>query len=179
MVTILRNSPWHEKIESKRGDYGEELVAKILDQCGFDVYQSITAKPHGRDFYIDLNKTLLFAAEVKTKNMMKKYRETGIDYRNFKEYQEFWLQTRVPVLLVFVDPSKKSIYGNFLHFLEEPRVQDGIKYPKTIAPKFNRTGGLIRYYPEDAMLPIGTLTDEDVAILEQYNTSLYQGGNNS
>lgn len=173
MGTILRNSLWHEKTETKRGDYGEECVYKILDQCGFVVYQARTDKAHSHDFSVELNKKLLFTVEVKTKSMMRKYRETGIDYKKYIEYRELCVQTRVPLLLIFVDPSKKKIYGNFLHVLEEPRIQDGIKYPKTKAPVRNKTGDLIRYYPEDAMLDIGTLTDDDVAELEKYNKSLY------
>lgn len=173
MGTILRNSPWHDKREVIKGDYGEELVRRILEQHGFIVYQAVTEGAHLIDFIVELDKNLIFAVDVKTKEMMKKYAETGFDYSNYEHYRDFSTRAHMPVLIAFVDPSKKTIYGNFLSVLDEPRIQAGIKYPKTMPAKFFKTGQMIRYYPECAMLPLGTLTDDDATFLKQHSASHY------
>lgn len=67
MAIIQRNSAWHDKNEVRKGDYGEELVRRILEQCGFVVYQAITEKAHLIDFIVELDKNLIFAVDVKTK----------------------------------------------------------------------------------------------------------------
>lgn len=173
MATIQRNSAWHQLTEVKKGDYGEELVRKALEDCGFVVYQAITEKAHLIDFIVERHKNLIFAVDVKTKEMMKKYAETGFNYSHFKEYQAFSERSRLPVLIAFVDKSKKKIYGNFLSVLEEPRQQHNINYPKTMPAKFYKQGDLIRYYPECAMLPLGDLTDNDVEILTRSTFTHY------
>ncbi len=173
MGMILRNSPWHDKHEVKKGDYGEELVRRILESHGFVVYQAVTEGAHLIDFIVELDKNLIFAVDVKTKEMMIKYAETGFNYSNYEHYRDFSTRARMPVLIAFVDPRKKTIYGNFLSVLDEPRIQAGIKYPKTMPAKHYKTGQLIRYYPECAMLPLGTLTDIDVAYLKRHSTGHY------
>ena len=173
METIPKNSPWHDKREVKKGEYGEELVRRILERNGFKVYQAVTDGSHLIDFIVERDKNLIFAVEVKTKSMMKKYAETGINYDHYKEYRDFSIKARMPVLLAFVDSSKKAIYGNFLSVLDEPRIQAGIQYPKTMPAKFYQQGKMIRYYPEMAMLPIGILSDRDVAFLSQHSATHY------
>lgn len=173
MATIQRNSPWHDKTEVKRGDYGEELVRKILEQHNFIVYQAITDGAHLIDFIIELNKNFIFAVDVKTKSMMKKYAETGIDYDSYQYYRDFSQKAHMPVLLVFVDPSKGKIYGNFLSVLDEPRIQYGIRYPKTMATKYDGRNKKIRYYPECAMLPLGEISPREVDFLNSCYTGNY------
>lgn len=173
MAIIQRNSAWHDKNEVRKGDYGEELVRRILEQCGFVVYQAITEKAHLIDFIVELDKNLIFAVDVKTKPMMVKYRETGFNYSQYEHYRDFSKRARMPVLIAFVDQKEKAIYGNFLNVLDEPRIQNGIKYPKTMPAKYYKSGTLIRYYPECAMLPLGELTDIDVAALERHSASHY------
>lgn len=173
MATILRNSQWHNRPEVKMGDYGEEIVRAILEKCGFIVYQAVSEGAHLIDFVVERNKDLIFAIDVKTKAMMKKYAETGFNYSHYQHYRDFSQRSHMPVFIVWVDPSKKTIYGNFLHVLDEPRVQNGIKYPKTMPAKFHKTGELIRYYPECAMLHIGSLSDFDVQYLNAHSTKHY------
>lgn len=173
MATIQKNSPWHNRIEVKKGDYGEELVLHILEHCGFKVYRAVTEGAHLIDFLIERDKNLIFAVDVKTKPMMKKYAETGFNYKHYEEYRDFSRKSRMPVLIVFVDEDKKAIYGNFLHVLDEPRIQNGIRYPKTMPAKFYNTGDLIRYYPACAMLPIGTLNEQHITYLKRHSRMHY------
>lgn len=173
MVMIQKNLEWHNLPEVKIGDYGEQLVRNILERHGFKVYQAITEGAHLIDFIVENNKKLIFAVEVKTKPMMIKYRETGFNYKHYEHYRDFSLRAHMPVLIVFVDSSKGKIYGNFLSVLDEPRIQDGIKYPKTMPAKFYKTGDLIRYYPEDAMLFIAKLSDSDCQNLQRSRTAHY------
>lgn len=173
MATILRNSAWHDKPEVKMGDYGEELVRIILEACGFIVYQAVTEGAHLIDFIVELNKNLIFAVDVKTKAMMKKYAETGFDFSQYEKYRKFSQRAHMPVLIIWVDPLNKTIYGNFLHVLDEPRIQNDIKYPKTMPAKFYKQGELIRYYPKCAMLPIGTLTDADADFINKHSIKHY------
>lgn len=173
MATIQHVSPWHEKPEVKMGDYGELLVRNILENCGFIVYQAVTEGAHLIDFIVELNKNLIFAVDVKTKAMMIKYAETGFNYSAYQHYRDFFQRSHMPVLIVWVDPLNKTIYGNFLHVLDEPRIQNDIKYPKTMPAKFYKQGELIRYYPKCAMLHIGTLTEDDVTLLQRHYTGHY------
>lgn len=173
MAMKLKNSAWHDLCEVKKGDYGESLVRRILEDCGFIVWKAVTEGAHLIDFIVELEKRLIFAVEVKTKAMMIKYAETGFNYSHYEAYRDFSRRANLPVLIAFVDPRKKAIYGNFLTVLDEPRVQAAIKYPKTMPAKYYKTGQLIRYYPECAMLPLGELTDFDVEYLNHHSSGHY------
>lgn len=167
METTRRNLPWHERLNVQKGDYGEELVKKIVEKCGFNCYRSVTDGAHLVDFLWLNGKKFAFAAEVKTKPKFKDYPATGFDYRHYEQYKQFTADTGIPVFIFFVDDGLKKIYGNFLHVLDEPRKFCGMKYPGT----FKKNGITIRYYPMNAMVKIADLSDADAKILKERSES--------
>lgn len=162
METTHRNLPWHERLNVQKGDYGEELVKKIVEKSGFICYRSVTDGAHLVDFLWLNGKKFAFAAEVKTKPKFKNYPATGFDNRHYEQYKRFSEDTGIPVFVFFVDDCLKKIYGNFLHVLDEPREYCKMKYPGT----FSRNRMTIRYYPLSAMVKIADLSDEDINILK-------------
>lgn len=163
MATTQKNLPWHERPEVQKGDYGEELVKKIVEDCGLICYRAVTEGAHLIDFLWLSGKKFAFAAEVKTKPKFKSYPATGFDLRHYEQYKKFYEDTNIPVFIFFVDDVLKKIYGNFLHVLDDKREFCGMKYPGV----FKKNGRAIRYYPLNAMCKIADLGESDVQKLQK------------
>ena len=153
---IRENSAWHEKRETKIGDYGEELVIKHLESKNFVCYKAVTNASHPFDFLVSKNDELFFV-EVKTKPRRKYYPDTGFDIRSYKRYLRACETTGRRMFVFFVDVQQKQIYGNFLDELEE-RCIERFVYP------FEDRG--IRYYPLSKMKIIRELSDEEVNTIQ-------------
>lgn len=170
MVTTPKNSPWHERIEVQKGDYGEFLVQKHLEAKGYIIYRPDTDGAHGFDMLAYKDGRYQFAVEVKTKPMCRKYPETGFNYRLYERYVELSEANSLPVAIFFVDEDRRAIYGNFLSELEKPLFVKELgnkgHYPKTVG----HTGGnnLTRYYHESSLKHVRDLTDAEVETLKSF-----------
>ena len=78
---------WNDRIQVKKGNLGEEIVLKKLEEKGYIVYKSITEKDHAFDFLAVKDKKVFIIAEVKSKARFNKFEATGIDIKSFEEYK--------------------------------------------------------------------------------------------
>lgn len=151
------NSAWHDKKETKIGDYGEALIKKYLEDLKFICYKPVTDGSHLFDFLIYREDKSPIAVEVKTKPSRNKYPDTGFDYRHYLRYKRYTEETNTRMIIYFVDSIKGEIYGNYLDELDKPRRSQNISYPRD-----EYIGGReIRYFPLEAMKKIRDLTDNE------------------
>lgn len=137
----------------KKGEIGQKLVKKYLENKGFIVYEPTTDGAHAFDIVAIRNKQEIIIAEIKTKPAMFKYPATGINKKHYLEYKKICSILGIDIFLFFVDEKKKKIYGNFLNALEEAHYT----FPKEIITKH---GDVIRLFPLSAMIEIASLSDE-------------------
>jgi len=110
---------WENKIQVKKGNIGEELVLKFLEEQGYIVYKPITNSAHCFDNLAIKDKRTAIIAEIKTKARMTYIEATGFDYRYYKEYKFISEKYKLPIFIFFVDEHLKEIYGNWLSLLEK------------------------------------------------------------
>ena len=159
-----KNSAWHERHETKIGDYGEKLIREYLKNLGCICYEPSTDGAHLCDFFMFNRDKSVIAAEVKTKPARKKYPDTGFDLKHYNGYKKFTEEHSINMFIFFVDEDCGKIYGNYLHELDKPRVSNGMSYPSEERTKY---GQVIRYYPLEAMIPIRELTSEEICELKR------------
>ena len=167
MVTIQKNSPWHNRAEVKRGDYGELLAQRYFENKGFIVYSPVTDAPHGFDRYI-YKDGKQYALEVKTKAMCRKYPETGFDKRHYDRYCTMSKENNMPVIIVFVDHEQRAMYGNTLSALNKPLFVEELG-DKGHYPKFTTHKGGINptvYFHKSSMKLFRNLTGTEVETLK-------------
>lgn len=148
-----------DRVESKKGEYGEKLVDAILKKQ-FSIYLSKnydTSHPIDR-LLVDKRTLKIYGLDVKTKSARMYFPDTGIDTRHFKIYQE--LNEKIPVILVFVDEEKKEIYGNKL---------------SKLIPNSKEQNKIVYFLLSD-MITLGKISDEDASVLKELTTkkSCYQ-----
>lgn len=165
MGMIQINSKWHDKPETQKGDYGEGLVDKFIENQGFVIYRPVTDGVHGFDRIIYKNEKY-YAVEVKTKPICSKYPETGFEVRLYERYKRLSKENNLPVVVFFVDEVSQMIYGNLLSELDKPTQYEGYDYPK----KVGHTGGskFTIYFPMKHMKIYKHLTPEEVNVLKSF-----------
>jgi hypothetical protein len=110
---------WDEKKEVQKGDFGEDIVNKILRDKGFVIYEPQKIGPHAFDRLAIKNKDSIIIAETKTKARLNSVPKTGFDKRSYDCYKKISLKHGLPVMIFFVDEMLGKVYGNFLHKLEK------------------------------------------------------------
>lgn len=153
-----------------KGAVGESIVREWLEAKGFVVYQPITDGAHAFDMMAIQNKTLAIALDVKTKPAMNKWPATGVDAKALKVYQQFMGRHKMPFFVAFVDEQKRSVYGNWISVLEQPRTVGNNHYPFSFTNKF---GKQIRLWPLEAMKEIAKLTEAQAQQLKQLSQRNY------
>jgi hypothetical protein len=151
-----------------KGEYGEQIVRRILERKGFVVYKPATEGAHAFDVMAIKDKSRCIAMDVKAKSRRNKYADTGINIKHFQTYKSFSDTHSMPFWVVFVDEMIGKIYGNTLEQLSKPVEREGIKYPYTFDDPY---GGTI-YWHLDSMLQIYTLSESDksnLVLLSQRN----------
>lgn len=111
---------WDDKIQVQKGNVGEQIVFKLLEDKGYVVYRPITEKAHAFDNLAIKDKKTVMIAEVKTKARRNNYYDTGINLSHYEEYKYIYDTYKIPVFIFFVDEMEKTIYGNYLDILEKP-----------------------------------------------------------
>lgn len=158
------------EIALRKGEIGEAIIKKILEEKGWCVYRPETAGAHCFDILAILKKSQCIAIDVKAKAAMKYYPATGINQKHFEEYQSFSKKHSMPFWLFFVDENIKKIYGNTLQELEKPRLISGQQYPwlKKIS------GAVLRLWPLSAMKTVGSISEEQAKKLMEYSQRAYE-----
>ena len=151
MVTTQRSSNWETLTTVQKGNIGEKLVQRFLESKGFICYKPVSDGAHPFDFLCVKEKRLAIAAEVKTKSLMSKYKATGFDQRSYEDYKAFAETHNMMIFIFFVDEHERKIYGNWLHVLEQKRVEWLKSGEKVIYPLVIPGKKPVRVYPYSAM----------------------------
>lgn len=155
----------------KKGEIGEQIVRKILEEKGWIVYKPVTDGAHCFDMLTIKDKRRAIAIDVKAKSRRNKYPDTGINQKHFEEYLSFSQKHNMPFWLFFVDEMLGKIYGNHLAELEKPRVVDNRMYPYEWR---TQSGEKIRLWPLEAMRDIAFIKDSEVKKLIDYSQRSYK-----
>lgn len=171
--TNLMRDSYFDQAAVLKGDYGEILVKRFLEEKGYIVYQPGTMAPHPIDMFVCKDNANAFFCEVKTKPACRKYPETGIEFCQYERYRQLAEEIGLPVYLAFVDEDRKEIYGNYLHELDKPTRYKGMDYPKTVGHK----GGdkLTRYFPLCNMLHLRYLNFLEINLLKSFTKNNTKG----
>lgn len=120
---------WHDKTEVKAGDLGEIIIHDFLEKQGFILYRPVTNGAHKIDFFGHSGKEkAVYAFEVKTKRRRALKCDTGFNHSNFIHYEEIRKKHNINTFIFFVDVHEAKIYGQWLHKLENPKIENGIIY---------------------------------------------------
>lgn len=157
----MQNNNWQDKPEVKKGNIGEVIIRKYLEDKGYVIYEPVTDGAHHFDKVISRNKKFLAIAEIKTYERLKFKDETGINLKNYKEY----LNIEIEVFVFFVDYVTKTIYGNKLKILNKEINIKGKSYPYVMESK---TGKKMMFHL-DVMKTISTLTDEQCVEIKKHS----------
>lgn len=154
------------EVALKKGEIGEMIVRRKLEEKGWVVYQPVTDGAHCFDMLSIKDKRNAIALDVKSKARMNKWPATGIDQRHFNEYLSFSEKHNMPFWVVFVDEMQKTIYGNCIENLEQRRNVEGVMYPFVLTTRY---GKKIRLWPLEAMIQIDVIRERDIASLIRYS----------
>lgn len=160
-----KSTNWDKKTEVIKGNFGENIIRKYLEDKGFVIYEPITDKSHAFDKLAIKDKEQMILIEVKTKARRNKYPDTGININHYENYKKISKKHNLPIFLFFVDEMLGKIYGNTLQKLEEEIIIKSVKYPLF----WNN----IIYFPVAKMKDIYKLNSEEIAFLKKNSTRNY------
>lgn len=100
---------WKDKTQVKKGDIGEEIIVKYLQENNYKVYQPISEGSHPFDGFA-LKYGKLFMFDVKTKARMNKCNCTGFDYKHYKLYKQKTKELDLNFYVYFVDDKNGDVY---------------------------------------------------------------------
>ena len=158
------STDFKEQTVTKKGDVGEDIVDNLLHSKGIHTYKPSFDGPHPIDrlcFENIDNGYKLYALDVKTKELRLKYPDTGYPISNYEVYCE--INKTTPVLILFIDKTKREIYGNYLSELNKKVTVNDWNYPDT------KNKDNIIYFPYCSMKVYANLTDVDIKEIEKYN----------
>jgi hypothetical protein len=99
-------------IALKKGELGEDIIRKYLEEKGWIVYFPFTKnKAHAFDMLCTYKKEKVIAIDVKTKARLNKYAAQGIDIRSYNEYIYFKNTMNISFLLIFVDDKNGDVHA--------------------------------------------------------------------
>lgn len=138
---------------SKLGTMAEEMV--LQEFAGSKGYLAYPAPQVAHPFdAFCISGSSMFALEVKCKSRMTYRPETGIDTKDFNEYQS----SPIPIYLLFVDPLAGEVYGQWM---------------RKIARQPTHTWKDTTSFPLSAMTHYRYLTETEVNSLKELENSNY------
>lgn len=151
----------------QKGEFGERIVRKWLENQGYVVYQPTTLGAHAFDVLAIKDKEKCIALDVKSKARRTKYPDTGISVKHYETYLAFSARHQIPFWVCFVDEFLKQVYGNSIERLDEPIKVEGLWYPMVAYGT--------RYWPvvPERMRVLHALTDEECASLKSLSQRSY------
>lgn len=156
---------WQKMQTVKKGNLGEAVVSKFLEEKGWIVYSPTTPGAHGFDKFAMKDKENIVYAESKAKARRKYYEDTGINLSHYNDYKRLSEKYSMPIFIFFIDEYMGKVYGNFLPKLIEPCLV-GTK----IYPSIERN---IIYFPLKNMREIADLDEEVIEGLKEHSTRTY------
>lgn len=172
---------FHEKIQTKKGDFGERLVDDyIKSRKKMIPYEPVWPGAHPFDRILaSPDKKDLLILDVKSKARRQLYPDQGINFNHYIQYKTISKKYNIPVFLVFVDEGNGDVYGNYLRNLEIPvsiRVRDQEKE----YPSIELSSAKIIYFPISNMITLFHLTHEQRKTLRDLSSrnSSYRYANN-
>jgi hypothetical protein len=162
IVNNKNDNNFHDLKTTKLGSYGEGLVADWLKGKGYTVYSPTNTGSHPVDFFA-ISDQKQFLVEVKTKCKLPNTPDTGLDFNDYKKYEE--LNKTNEVLIVFVDAKTKKIYGNWFNNLKEQTNIDNFTYPRKI--KTRKTGFEIILFHTSSLKTMRLLTEKEIQTLKK------------
>lgn len=160
---------FRDRPQWKKGRTGELILLRLMIKNGIIPYEPFPEidTSHPFDFLcVKQADRTIFIMDAKSKPARLYYPDTGINIRNFEEYDAVSKRHNAEVFLSFVDEKQRKIYGNWLHILSLPKAiiwrREVLEYPW-------RHKGII-YFPLESMQPLADLNDEEVAALERHST---------
>jgi hypothetical protein len=141
---------------------GEEMVNKRLKQKGYSIYEA-PSESHPVDTIAIKDNNLKYV-EVKTKEKLKYYESTGFDSNDAKHYLELTQAQDIPLIVLFVDASTKTIYGNYIEKIQECLIKGSSVIMANVP---------VQVYRMDSMVKFDDLTDSEVEELNKYQHSNY------
>jgi Holliday junction resolvase-like predicted endonuclease len=155
---------WQEKIEVKKGNIGEDLVAQMLKKNNYVVYSPKTDGSHNIDFIAhQFREGQLICCEVKTKKRMAKYARTGFNLRHHEGYKQMKERHNMDTFVAFVDDFERCIYGNWLDKLGEG-FKRGNKNQKENKNQYDE----VIVFPLENMVKIDILSEDIIKKLQEY-----------
>jgi hypothetical protein len=148
---------WEDRKEVRKGNIGERILRELFEVDGYICYRVITDGPHLIDYFLHKEDKEIMAAEIKTKRRRAKYPDTGVNTRNFREYERLADNHNMRIKIIFVDDHERAIYGEWFDELR----------------KFAYEHGAQTYFPLDKMEFVRKLTDAEVEELKKYTTENY------
>lgn len=168
----MQSQEWKNRKEVKKGEIGEKIIAKLLEEKGYIVYVPITEKAHAFDMLAVKNKKVFRIAEVKSYPRMLYYDATGINEKHYEEYLYIMKETGILVLIFFIDECDKCIYLANLDKLKEEKIifdrlkKKNIKFPFLL----NSKNGKKRLFHLSQLLKLKELNKEEIIELKKYTT---------
>lgn len=156
-----RQENWDKKTNVIKGNFGEEIARKYLEDKGWIVYSPETKGPHCFDRLCVKNKRNMIIAEVKTKARRKFRADTGFNLKNWNEYKFIHQKYGIEIFFFFIDEFLGEMYGSKISSMMQERliIEKGkeIKYPLI-------DRGII-YFPLVDMVNIQKLNAEQIEFL--------------
>jgi len=156
---------WENKIEVKKGNYGEKLIVDILEEHGWNVYGIITPGAHAYDFHM-MKGSSFYNLDVKTQDKMLRRNETGIAVKHYDKYLKSMEDSKLDFLLFFVDPASKAIFSGKLSELRVETAIDGHMYPRYMDTK---NGSRVTWNMKQ-LHKVRNLSTKELSDLEAFNT---------
>lgn len=161
---------WEDKIEVQKGNLGEQIIDQYLKDNGVIPYIAVFDGPHPFDRLIaSLDKKTIFIADVKSKARRSYYPDTGINKKNYQQYQYITNKYNIRCYLFFIDEWVGKIYGNFLDVLSQPETIN--HNGKTINYPLIQRG--IIYFPLSKMAFVSLLDEENIETLKNLSSRNY------
>lgn len=163
---------WSERKTVKKGDLGESIVRRVLENKNYIIYNPTTPGPHAFDILAVKNKIDFIVAEVKSKARMNRFRATGIDVRHYNDYVKVLEKYGIDVILFFVDehPEEKRVYCASLNKLKIDKEIEGKIYPNFDILKSHN----IVLFHLSEMTHIEYLEDAEVLELQKLSTRQHE-----
>ncbi len=107
------------------GTLAEQLyIEEFADSINYGYYNAPSHRSHSIDSIL-MSGASIILLDIKCKSSRKFYPDTGFDLADYESYIE--KNKKFPVYILFVDITKKKIYGNFLQRLT-PTYEGNIVY---------------------------------------------------
>ena len=153
----MKNDGFRNRVTTKKGDIGEEIVENILADKGYIIYKPSTEGRHSIDRFVTNFQDMGFGLEIKTKPRRLYHSDTGIDVRKYNQYKDIEFNMGIKIFLMFVDEFSKQIYGNYLNKLE------------VNSHKEKNSNGMMIYFQLSDMKLFHQLSEEELIDIKKYN----------